>query len=321
MSIALPPRPRAPLAVALLAAVALCACATPSLDHIPREQRPEAQRRLERCNELATALRPSSDRAGELSILGTGVSFRDAEQNQNTARDQYLAALSGLLTSCRSWQNFEITTQQFRQDRIEFASVYTAAIDGSEDAASRERVIAALARAEAIQPGQTIDEAVRRLEETAASWSTPTGLTEQLSEIASRLRILEERGQGGTSSLRDEDGTRPEREPGTNTERFLVLGFASGSSSLDDRMRTELAQFIASGPTEVLAVVGYADEVGDSPSNTALSLERARSVASALHADGVRVAHVAGAGETAAFGEGLADNRVVIVLRSDRLNP
>jgi outer membrane protein OmpA-like peptidoglycan-associated protein len=309
------------VALSVLGATFVQGCAPSALSHLPPELRSEASRRSDRCNELARGFRPSQNRSGGFSILGNGLNLQDVLQNQNSARDQYLAALSGLIASCRSWQNFEITTSEFRQDRLEFASVYTASVDNADDPETQETLIAALARVEAGTSANGLQEAIDQFREAANSWTADPALSQQLADIAARLRAIEVRGAGpmltGNGGGPEGAGQDSDLVDPSSLEPVLVLRFPTRSSAIDANMSAELAALATNlSDRRYVVVLGYADLAGPAAVNASLSLERAQNAAGRLRDLGVRVTHVAGAGETAEFGEALDANRLAIVLSS-----
>lgn len=326
----------------LALAAVLAGCTTDGIDRLPEPQRPEARDRARRCDVLERSFRPSYDRSGGVTILGSGFNFRAAEQNVSSGQDQYLAALNNMLLSCREWQMFEMTTEDFRVQRIAFASVYTQTIDGEAGADSLRRLAEEMARVEA--GGSGLDQAAltAALQQQIADWRPAPVTDEQLAaavadmqarlaslphidsrldSIDARLRVLQERLLAPDGPEDDEPETFTQSLATgsiqiirTNARTVAVLGFPTGSASPPQAELGMLLRLAALAEPDSVIVFGYADLRGSESANLLLSRRRAENVAEALRRIGGGSEHAAAGGETEQFGTGDAENRVVVVI-------
>ena len=297
-----------------LTAFLLTSCAT---DNKVTSTVPQAEQRLRKrqCDTLEASFRPSRDQRGHIELFGVSIGGRSATENRNSATGEYLFALNQMLQSCRDWQRYEISPQQFRVAQAELAR---AAQGPLKDAAAQQllrKIASAFENAE--HGGEASqDEIAQRLTELEKILARPpadldawTGALQafdlRFDRVDKRVEYLEHlvaRSSAGNHCL-------------TPTQWSLLFG--KGASLPDtDRLAAvihEIRTRLSSFPGGHLIVIGFADRSGDYTANLSLARKRAAEVGKALVAAGIAVDFQAAEGMTGRLGDNQASNRAVVV--------
>lgn len=172
--------------------------------------------------------------------------------------------------------------------------------------------------------GQSYAQQAQQAQQEAQQAKQQAALQARAASLAKREAALAEQAIAAMQGRLDNMQARQ----GAQGMQMTLEGdaFAPGQSSLRPQASSHLGtlvQFVQSHPHAPVLVIGYTDDTGAAAANLVLSRQRARSVAEALVAQGVKAGriHVEGRGEadpvaSNATAQGRARNRrVVVILR------
>ncbi|MEC3948134.1 OmpA family protein [Sphingobium sp. HWE2-09] len=252
---------------------------------------------------MAATIRPSKDKSGGIQILGYGGQFQDATFNNNSVKDQYLTAAMQYIATCREWQRFEASDEEYEGAIMVMANTSTRAMD----AQSQDVTLAGWKSA--------MDEARRTNAETMSQ------LVQQIrTDIASRPALLLSNASTESRLKAIEDWMKanppyagPDLPSSTTwTVRFSLAGRDPNASDLASA-RSSLTSTLAKCKAPVVNVVGFADLSGSEAANLRLSKQRAEAVHSALEVQYGAQYLVSGGGEVSRFGTDPSSNRIAVV--------
>ncbi len=168
---------------------------------------------------------------------------------------------------------------------------------------------------------QNLDERVEMLEVAVGGNIDRLDKVETQVKAVEKLRTAISRYAKRTGQLEDQVGyANPE------VYAFWARGFASGSSTLPEKMKAELdvlADVLVKENIAIKKIVGYSDTRGNAKANEALALRRAEAVkiylviAKSLNLANVKI--ISG-GETARYGNN-RDNRCVAIIGERNTKP
>ncbi|SDC26170.1 OmpA family protein [Sphingomonas sp. YR710] len=278
---------------------------------------PEAEKRLRKrqCDTLEASFRPSRDREGHIDLFGVSIGGRSATENRNSATDDYLFALNRMLLSCREWQRYQVSPQEFRAAQAELAR----AAQGPLKDAAAQQLLRDIANAfEEAKQGRDAsqDEVTKRLTEIRSALDRPpvdpSNWTDTFQAFDARFDRVDERVANVEKLL-------AANAPGDRCrahKRWTLL-FDKGSPVANpDRLAavtSEVRTALSLSPQARIAIVGFADGSGNEAANLILARNRAAQVGRGLLAAGIAVDIEAAEGVTRRLGANPASNRAVIV--------
>ncbi len=251
---------------------------------------------MKECKGWSDPLRPSRDQSGGLSILGYGVSLRNAEFRNTGAQNQYFIAIKSFIDSCHQWARFEITDESYRHAKIALSR-------WAENTMTSEAYSSALAQLkEAFEQAPSADTAPYS-DDAAVQVNTPS------IDVMARFDALDRR----LTEVYDRLPKLP-----TTTQQPVIVRFGIGSALPESQSSNEALEmalaFSQSCQRPRFILVGYADPSGSSAANVLLGLHRAMKVGDLIHQalDRGSILAVSG-GSTEKFGTNPAENRAVVV--------
>lgn len=304
-----------------LSALLLASCAKENkiLSSIPPA---EKRLRKQQCDTLEASFRPSRDRGGRIEIFGVSIGGRSATENRNSATEGYLFALNRMLLSCRAWERYEISPQEFRAAQGEFARE----AQGPLRDAAAQQLLRKIANAfeEASKGGNaTLDDVERRLVELETSRASPPPLpaswASEISAFSARFDRIDQRVVDVDQRMKNVEEllsrTSPESQCTVRKEWLLL--FRRGSSTPDAErlaaVTTEVRIGLSDSPGGRISIIGFADRSGNVTANLSLARRRASQVGNAFQSADLTVHVEAAEGITDRFGDDPASNRAVVV--------
>lgn len=294
-------------AIASLAAfILLSGCLFDSkrgLHGVPDYRMAEAKSRRDECDAMAATVRPSKDKSGGIQILGYGGQFRDATFNNNSVKDQYLTAAMHYIATCRKWQRFEASDEEYEGAIMVMANTSTKAMDAQSQEATLVGWKSAMDEARR-NDAETMSQLVQQIQTDIASRPAPFPSN---ASTEARLKGIEDWMKANPPYA------APDLPSSTTwTVRFPVAGRDPNASDLVSA-QSALTSTLAKCKALVVNIVGYADLSGSEAANLRLSKQRAEAVYNALAVQYGAQYLVSGGGEVSRFGPDPSSNRIAVV--------